>query len=257
MRLTTFNIRYDRGQDGWFDTEHPRRDRVLAVLRDADADLIGLQEVLAPQLEDLKAGLAGYTCLGVGRNDGARSGEFAPLFVRDQRFTVQTHGTFWLSASPDTPGTTWPPARIPRIATWARLVDRTCDRPLLAINTHFDHEAKPARRASARQLARFVGESDAVLLGDLNALPASLPLRMLRAAGLEDAYQRLYPLRAPFAATWHDWHGRAMGPRIDYILHSRVLSPVTAEIDVRRFDGGTQPWASDHHPVHARLRWRD
>lgn len=250
VRLTTFNVRYDRGADSWFDAEDPRRDRVLAVLRAADADVIGLQEVLAPQLADLEAGLPGYTRIGVGRDDGAEAGEFAPLFVRDGVGIVSS-GTFWLSPTPATPGTTWAPARLPRIATWARLV--LADREVLVVNTHWDHEARAARAASARQLLDFTEDAPAaVIMGDLNALPLSAPLRRLRAAGFVDTWRALFPLKAA-SATYHAWSGRSFGPRIDYILHRGPLATVTATIDQAPVDGG---WPSDHHPVHAVLRWK-
>lgn len=254
MRLTTFNIRYDRGQDGWFDAVNPRRARVLAVLQDADADLIGLQEALAPQLADLEAGLPGYTRIGVGRADGATGGEFAPLLVRDAAFAVEDAGTFWLSATPEVPGTTWPPARLPRIATWARVVERApTARRLLVINTHWDHEARQARWAAARQLIDFAADAPAVvIMGDLNTLPLSAPLRRLQAAGFVDSWRALFPLKAA-TATWHAWSGRAFGPRIDYILHRGPLATLTARIDQAPVEGG---WPSDHHPVHATLRWK-
>lgn len=253
MRLTTFNIRYDRGADGWFDADDPRSARVLTVLREANADIIGLQEVLAAQLADLEVGLPGYTRVGVGRDDGEAGGEFAPLFIRDAAFAIEDSGTFWLSATPDTPGTTWPPARLARIATWARLVEHDNDRrQLLVINTHWDHEARSARVASARQIVDFVGDAPAVVMGDLNALALSIPLRRLRAAGFVDTWGALFPLRVA-AATFHDWTGRALGPRIDYILHRGPLSTVSAGIERVEFAGG---WASDHHPAHAVLRWK-
>lgn len=253
MRLTTFNIRYDRGRDGWSDPENPRRARALAAIEAADADLLGLQEVLAPQLADLEAGLPGYRRIGVGRDDGAEAGEFAPLFLREAAFEVADSGTVWLSPTPDTPGTTYAPARLPRIATWADVVDRASGQPLRIINTHWDHQARAARAASARQLIDLASAAPAaVIMGDLNALSASGPVRRLRAAGFTDCWRALFPLRAA-AATFHDWTGRTLGPRIDYILHRGPLATVTAAIDTEQRAGG---WPSDHYPVHATLRWK-
>src|SRR3546814_18448319 len=64
-------------------------------------------------------------------------------------------GTFWLSPTPDVPSKGWD-AALPRIATWARLRDRTADRDLLVVNTPFDHVGEVAREESARQLRRWI-----------------------------------------------------------------------------------------------------
>ncbi|MCA9525875.1 MAG: endonuclease/exonuclease/phosphatase family protein, partial [Myxococcales bacterium] len=184
---TTFNLRYDRGQDGWFDAAHPRRDRALAVIHAAAPHLLGVQEALAPQLADLEAALPHHRRVGVGRGDGVARGEHCALFIDERRFFLCESGTFWLSVTPDEPGTTWPPARLPRICTWARVHDAVADRPLLLLNSHWDHEAPAARLASARQLHAWrPADAAAVIMGDFNAAPWSAPVRLLRAGGLRD-----------------------------------------------------------------------
>ena len=47
-------------------------------------DLLGMQEVLHNQMEDLKRGLPQYTALGVGRDDGQGSRRILPDILPDR-----------------------------------------------------------------------------------------------------------------------------------------------------------------------------
>src|SRR3546814_17199168 len=101
------------------------------------------------------------------------------LGYRTDRFTLLASGTFWLSQTPDRPGKGWD-AAYPRIASWARLRDRTASQTLLVVNTHFDHVGQVARVESAKLIRRWIGDhrqpGDAVvLLGDFNSPTDSPP----------------------------------------------------------------------------------
>src|SRR3546814_16762451 len=79
------------------------------------------------------------------------------LGYRTDRFTLLAAGTFWLSQTPDRPGKGWD-AAYPRIASWARLRDRTASQTLLVVNTHFDHVGQVARVESAKLIRRWIGD---------------------------------------------------------------------------------------------------
>ena len=71
VRWCTFNIRLQNGgddQDGW--GWNVRRDRVADFVKDNQIDIVGMQEVLHAQLEDLLRLLPEYDYVGVGRTDG-------------------------------------------------------------------------------------------------------------------------------------------------------------------------------------------
>ena len=60
LRVMSFNIRYDNagdGEDGW---EH-RKDKAASMIRFHRADLVGLQEALHHQLDDLVARLPDFS----------------------------------------------------------------------------------------------------------------------------------------------------------------------------------------------------
>ena len=79
LRVMTFNIRYNNPDDGEHAWPH-RKERVASVIRFHEADLVGVQEALKDQIEDLETLLPAYAWIGVGRGDGAAAGEFSPIF---------------------------------------------------------------------------------------------------------------------------------------------------------------------------------
>lgn len=99
-------------------------------------------------MDELVAAFPDYRFLGPGR-EGGRRGEFSALLVRDERFEVLESGDAWLSSTSDQVGSRDWDAALPRMCTWAVLRDRASGAALFAMNTHFDHRGKEARRESA------------------------------------------------------------------------------------------------------------
>ncbi len=261
LTVMTFNIRYgtaDDGPDRW----ERRRAPVFDVIRDAGPDIVALQEALRFQLDELRANLIGYQELGVGRDDGGTNGEYAAILYRVERFEVLAHGTFWFSETPGVPGSMGWGARLPRICTWARLLDRDSGRSLYIYNVHLDHEAQESRERSAALLVeriRGIPDRDPVIVaGDFNAGEDNSAMRIIRGedrtAGprLRDSYRVLYPDDAE-AGTFNGFHGATSGPKIDGVFVSDGWSVEAAAI-VRTSRGGRYP--SDHFPVVATLRLR-
>lgn len=260
LRVMTFNIRYDTPEDGENAWSH-RRAFVAEVIQNQRPDLLGVQEALLGQVHDLHSRLPSfYAWVGVGRDDGREAGEFSPIFFNEQRFELLKHGTFWLSKSPDLPGSVGWDAAHPRIVTWAKFRDTRTSHQFYHFNAHWDHRGAEARRESARLLLQKIGTiADAmpvIVTGDLNCGPHSRPYQMLTesdpqsgAGPLKDAHQRDDDEHPPgtcggFYVT--DPHDR----RIDYIF-------VHPDIDVKRYEivrtsrEGRYP--SDHWPVVADL----
>src|SRR5688572_9006647 len=102
IRVMSFNIRYDEPRDNknaWPN----RKEMVASMIRFHHADLVGVQEALKRQLNDLDAILPDYSWVGVGRADGKASGEFSAIFYRKTRFKSLESSTFWLSETPNVP----------------------------------------------------------------------------------------------------------------------------------------------------------
>ena len=103
VRVMGFNIRYGTAKDG--DNHWDKRREFLAGTVTAyGPDLLGTQETLAFQRDYLADKLPGYGVFAAGRDDGKEKGEMAALYWRKDRFEKSGGGHFWLSESPDTPG---------------------------------------------------------------------------------------------------------------------------------------------------------
>ena len=252
FNAATYNLRLNLASDGPNAWPH-RRDAVRALIRHHEIDLLGTQEGLIDQIEDLAA-MPGLARVGVGRDDGKRGGEHAAIFFRTERFALLATGDFWLSPTPEVPGKGWDARCCNRLASWARLRDLANGRVFFAFSVHFDHEGVVARRESARLMLRkmreIAGEAPALLLGDLNATPESEPVQILL-TGLRDA--RTLSQTPPYGpvGTFNGFKLDApLLERIDYVLLSpqwRVLryAALTDKVDAR--------FPADHLPVVTRL----
>lgn len=100
-----------------------KKNFIASMIRFHHADIVGLQEALLRQLNDLTELLSGYSWIGVGRDDGKSKGEFSAILFRNDRFKVLRNSTFWLSDTPEFPSMGWD-AAYPRVVTWAELKDK-------------------------------------------------------------------------------------------------------------------------------------
>lgn len=254
--VLSFNIRFNNPNDGINAWPH-RRDRVAELIGTRyRADLAGLQEALKDQIEDLELRLPDYGWLGVGREDGEEKGEFTPIFYRGDRFEPLEHGVFWLSETPEVPGSKSWDAAITRIVTWARFRDLLSGVEFYHFNTHFDHRGEKARQESARLLAqrmkKMAGARPVILTGDLNARPDGEVYRLLAAEWKDTRQAARQPPEGP-DATFTDWI--SIGPpgsRIDYVFVSDGVEVLQHRVGVDRFEGR---FVSDHLPVITRLKW--
>jgi len=93
VRLLTFNIRYGTANDGAHSWAN-RRAAVVGTIADHAPHLLGAQEALRFQLEEIAAALPRYRVIGVGRDDGVTSGEYSAILVDTMRFSMLSSRTF-------------------------------------------------------------------------------------------------------------------------------------------------------------------
>jgi len=171
IKVLTFNIRFDNPADGINAWPH-RVPLVTSYLQATKADIVGVQEALHHQVLELETILEGYTRVGTGRGDGRESGEFSPVFFRNDKFELIDHGQFWLSLTPEVPGSIGPCAVLPRITTWAHLRIKANGKSIFVFNTHFCHMNDEARWYSARfmseKMKEIAGEKPMIVTGDFN-----------------------------------------------------------------------------------------
>jgi endonuclease/exonuclease/phosphatase family metal-dependent hydrolase len=255
----SFNIRYGTANDGdnhW----SLRRGQLFDLLRERDADLVGLQEALATQIDEIETAVPGYAAIGVGRDDAARAGEFTAILYRASRFRVADAGTFWFSDTPEVPASKSWGNTITRICTWARFIDRS-GRGFYLFNLHLDHQSQPSRERSVgllrqRIAARAFPGDPVIVTGDFNAGEANAAIKALAARGdgtapFVDTYRVLHPDETIVGTFTGFRFGETGGEKIDYVLVPPGTEVMSAEI-VRASRNERYP--SDHFPVSATIR---
>lgn len=257
INVITLNIRMDTPADSINAWPH-RAPIVAGFLNDQIPDLLGMQEVLWHQYLYLDSALAGYGSVVAGRDDGKMKGEACPVFYRLERFSPVASGTFWLSATPEVPGSIGWGAALTRIATWVRLYDKTGKDTLLFINTHFDHISDSARVMSAgvllgrvRQLA---GDDNFIITGDFNALPESMAIGRMREGDFAvDSYRISETPPEGESYTFNGWKDSPGEGRIDYIFVRKGMKVKAYAVKKIIRDG---VFISDHWPVRAVVSFR-
>jgi len=235
FRVMSYNIHHGEGVDGKIDLE-----RIAAVIKDAQADIVGLQEVdkgvRRTQHRDFPAELAaltGMTCLFTN-NFHYQGGEYGNAVLT--RFPVRN----WTNTHLEMLHT-----NEQRGVMQVRL--KAGGRDLLFLTTHIDYHREDTERlrnvAEFKQLIGKYGQLPIVFCGDFNDPPDSRTYRAMteqfddvwarvgEGDGLTITSQRLYR-------------------RIDYIwiLRGSPLTPLRAWVP--------SSLASDHLPVVAEFRWQ-
>lgn len=258
LTILTFNIRYGTANDGPDAWPH-RRDMVAEVITERAYDIVCLQEALRSQLDDIESAAPALAEVGVGREDGRTEGEYSAILYNHRRFTIAESGTFWLSKTPETPGSrTWGAANV-RICTWARLVEKSSGRGAYVYCTHWDHVSQEAREKSAdlitARIAARAFTDPVILAGDLNSAEDNPAVAALKgdpaAPRLLDTFRVAHPGETDIQ-TFNGFKPREEWGRgkIDYILAQPGAEVSEAWIDRREKEGH---YPSDHFPVGARI----
>jgi endonuclease/exonuclease/phosphatase family metal-dependent hydrolase len=263
LRVMSYNIRYGTAEDGINHWDR-RKDFLVGTIRAFDPDVLGTQETLGFQRDYLAKQLTDHEGFGVGRDDGKDGGEMMAVYWRKGRFTKLAGGHFWLSPTPEQPGSKGWDTVFPRMATWVKLEDRLNLKapPILLLNTHFDHRGQQARLESARllrqQIAKLGKGCSIVLTGDFNSGEGSGPYKALfdplddAPSIVVDSYRVLHRERQADEGTATGFLAvNTKGSRIDWIACSRDWQVTAAAIDRTEREGRTP---SDHFAVTAILR---
>lgn len=257
VSVFSYNVRYDNPEEN----THPwrkRRDRVASVIRFHDPDVVGLQEALHGQLEDLRDRLPEYEWLAAGREEPECAGEYAAIGYKRDRFNLEAEGTTWLSETPDTEGSVGWDAQLPRLVHHVRLREEETDVEFYLFNTHFDHYGETARLESAKLLLDLIDELAAnepvVVTGDFNCLAGSPPYEHLtgrekRSAGrtLRDTHRIARRGHHGPTTTVTDFHNLVPERKIDHVFVTSDVEPVQHGVCADCFDIGVYP--SDHLPI--------
>ena len=210
VRVGTYNIRlageHVRLRDGRNYWDNRKRD-LVSLVRRMDLDVFGLQEVTLEQASYLRENLCDYSFVGEHRNSDRITGEASPVCYRKSRFRELDKGTFWLSETPDKPGSKGWNAACPRVCSYLILQEKSTDRRFCFANAHTDHFSKLACEQGLLLVVRKMREIGRgvpiVFVGDHNCRETDPPARAV-SKFLNNA---LYASEAPPSGGWRTWNG--------------------------------------------------
>ncbi|NWF88674.1 MAG: endonuclease/exonuclease/phosphatase family protein [Ignavibacteriaceae bacterium] len=263
FRVMTYNIRYagDEKVDG-INAWSKRKDLVASMISFNHAEIVGVQEALLPQLNDLTDLLDGYSWFGVGRNDGIDKGEFSAILFKVDRFKLFEQSTFWLSETPDVPSKGWD-AAFPRIVTWGKLRDLKTQKDFYIFNTHYDHIGETARNNSSKLLMKRISEIaqgfPVIVMGDFNTQDSTLAYQII--TNTESNSTILFDAQFTNKTTHHGSHisfngfGQSIEPdnKIDFIFTTSDIEVLQHGVIDEMVDGR---YPSDHMPVVAEVLFK-
>lgn len=258
LNIMTFNIRLNTPQDSSNAWPH-RADKVSSQILFHEAHIIGVQEALHDQMQDLDRALTKYKYVGGGRDDGKEKGEYSAIFFDTTRLQILQTQTFWLSQTPQVAGSKGWDAAITRIVTWAKFRDLKTKKEFYVFNTHFDHVGQIARAESAKLLlkysAQISGTMPFIVTGDFNATAEHEPIRIIvnpkdPSHLIDSKTVSATPHYGP-AGTFNGFQSKEIHDLpIDHIFIKHAIT-------VLQHATLSQTWAgkfsSDHFPVFARV----
>ena len=251
LKVMSYNIRQGTAKDGTNSWMY-RCPATLEMLEDQQPDVFGVQEALGDQIKFLEEFTKDYDCVGVGRDDGKKKGEYMSIFWNKKTVKMLKWGTFWLSETPDKPSKGWDAACY-RTATWALMKDKRTGKKFYFVNTHLDHVGVEARKNGLDLIVDRIAEINPegypmVLTGDFNIKPTAPELKDLDAK-MKSA--RKVALKTDNHNTFNGWGKAKADDVIDYIYISGFSSCPEYQTVTKKYAQRT--YVSDHYPIVARL----
>ena len=249
MRVMSFDLRYDNVEDGQYRWRN-RFPAVKKVFKEYKPDIVGIQEGLPHQVDDLKNFFDFYKYFGTGRKEEEGSEQIGIFYKEDNNLILKESGNIWLSKTHDIKGSKDLGSDVPRLANWIVFNIKEKNKDLLVINTHYDNVSKLAREKSTEIISDFVKDKNIteniVVTGDFNTGSNSKPIKNLKTnIHLKDALAEL----GKKESTFHDFAGDGIF-RIDFIFCSKLFNIKDGGVIKNKFK---EIYPSDHYPIYADL----
>ncbi|WP_146697690.1 hypothetical protein [Geofilum rhodophaeum] len=156
-----------------------------------DFDLLCLQEIHPERLQILSEELQAYKSLPAVDSHLSQLVETCPIFYLPHRLKLLADSQFWLSETPDIPGSKSWGALFPRTVTWGKFVNLQTGHIFFVFNAHFCHLNEDARMMSStlllRKINEIAGHAPVVITGNFNSLTDG-PAERLLAANWDPLY---------------------------------------------------------------------
>ena len=252
VRVISYNIRYLNNKDGDNSWDF-RKQASINMVNEERPTVFGLQEAVKAQVDFLAENLPNYAHYGVGRDDGKEKGEFMAIFYDTEEVELLDKGTFWLSATPETPSKGWD-GQCFRTCTWTIFKCKATGKRFAFFNTHLDHRGKVAQREGLRTIAKMIQEKvpaelPVFLSGDFNTRtdnPIYEPLKAIM------TYSRELAAETDHRGTYTGFRVRENPVVVDHIF---VRGAEVDKFQVLCDKNYGAEYISDHYPVLSVVRF--
>ena len=237
-----------------------RRSTIEALVRSHKFDIVAMQEVNFERFYSLQATLTDYESVIGDAEERTDIEELAPIFYDSEKFLLLAKSQFWLSETPDLPGSKSWGAIFPRITTWVKLQNKISGHIFFIFNTHFCHLNEDAQLKSAvlnlKKIHEIAGDAPVIVTGNFNAALNS-PVELLltsnwnRFHSLQNSSRLVKPKKQ--AATNNRRSKRFVPTRhTDHILinsyfNVQAFKPIQSEELEELFTG--------HRPVYVQIKY--
>ena len=254
IRVVSYNLLFEKSvpnveSEKWVN----RKINVERLFTACNFDIIGSQEALTYQVDDLLSALDDYGKLGVDLwGSDSSSNENEALFYRKSRFDVLDHGDFWYSITPDKAGSYSWDATYPRKCTWGKFKEKVTGKVFYVFNSQFHVDASQSRIESAKLLLEKVksvaGDYPVICTGDLNSDSSSEAVQILLNDGTLSDSRAIATSISGCYGTYHGFDlSKTPTARIDYVLVTKDISVGPYRVIDEELSTGQ--FGSDHLPV--------
>ena len=259
MKIVTFNIRIEHTTkaERINDFVH-RAGGILMKIDKEDPDILCFQEVTPGIGDFLLRHLPDYTLLGHEREADDSAG-YNPIAIKKGMFDVLYRRIFWLSDTPEVPGSRLPEAqaRGPRVCTALQLRRRADHKVFSVYNTHLDFvspEVTLGMMSVVLKQLQTDQKAEAMpffVTGDMNAPPENPAIAYANAF----ADPVLVDITRHIPVTNHDFGAPLEAQsKLDYIFTDEETAKTVTEVTIWD-DCHAGIYLSDHYPVSAQLQF--
>lgn len=245
--VMTWNIRRITNADRGVRSFKKRSGKMVELIKEADPDIICMQEATSSQISFFKKKLHGMSVIYAYR-DKTRSPESCPVFYNANRFELVSSETFWLSDTPEKMSRTWE-ADYYRICTAIKLKDKLTGNELAIFNTHIDYKSEDTKLKSVDLINEKAAYFDCpiVLTGDFNSVPTSSAVERTKTYFTEAGEGKPDGDKI----TFNNYLGDRQ-KKIDYVFYKGNIESLSYSVIDRTY-GKIIP--SDHYPIKAEFTY--
>jgi endonuclease/exonuclease/phosphatase family metal-dependent hydrolase len=260
VRLVTYNVRRSGKEQSPQNLWANRKPLVFDIINTMHPDVIGFQEVVQDQFDDLRTVLADYDSFGEPRSTKTSgwwqrmvmkhpraTDEHNPIFYNKKRIALLASGNFGIN--PRGGRFHIMTADLPRLCTWGLFEDKKTGARFYVYNTHLDNSWRRVRSRQISQIMKHVKKNTkgmpVIFMGDLNTpLKGKKKNKKIAKVGFVHARAIAQQVVGP-QETRTGWNNSEL-KTIDHIF-VKGQKPVVKKYEVVTSPEGVFP--SDHRPV--------